>query len=241
MQFKTAAIFMLGSTLAQNDDSSLSDLVGETRSLRIIKNMLADLSCQAGNCVAHKEFRDALRGYGCNCFSRDPNMEWNGSSIWHFTSRGEPVDEVDDACKEAFKRYKCLEQDFSSGLLSDDSLCSVGMEFEYHMNGNNEITCGPADNPEYAIEPERHGCKLAACQIERAFSQRIFSSIGNEVNGKGKLKFPDNNKINYDVECTARPGPPRDACCGDYPERKPYSSELQSCCDNGLVRSFGTC
>ena len=234
---------MLGSALAQessSDSAASEDLIG-TRSLRIIKNMLSDLSCQAGNCVNHKEFRDALRGYGCNCFSNDPNMEWDGNSIWHFTSRGEPVDEVDDACKEAFKRYKCLEQDFTNGLISDDTICSVGMDFEYFMSDNGEIICGTVDNPEYANQPERNGCKLAACEIERAFSLRIFNSVGNEVTGKGKLKFPDNNKDNYNVECSARPGPPRDACCGEYPERKPYSSELQSCCENGLVRSFGTC
>jgi hypothetical protein len=212
------------------------------RGLKTVKNMLADLSCANGNCVDQKEYQKTLRGYGCNCFSNDANADWEGMAVWHFTSRGEPIDELDTACKEAFKRYKCLEQDFSSGSLSDESTCMPGMLFDYHMNASGEIVCGPEDNPEYANDAANHSCKLAACEIERAFSMRAFAAIGNEMNNSGKkLLFQDSNKKNFDVSCVARPGPPRDACCGSYPERKPYSSDLQSCCDNGNVRSFGSC
>jgi len=157
-------------------------------------------------------------------------------------SRGEPVDEVDDACKEAYKRYKCIEADFNAGLISDDSVCGGGMFFEYHINGNNEITCGPESDPNYAADPAANGCKLAACEIEKAFSERVYVTIGNQMNNSGKkLLFQDSNKSNYGLECTSRPGPPRDACCGTYPDRKPYNTDLQSCCENGNVRGFGTC
>lgn len=212
------------------------------RSLKMIKSMLTDLSCAAGSCVDSKEYQKVLRDYGCNCFSNNPNMEWDGVAVFHFVSRGEPVDEVDNACKEAFKRYKCLEADFSSGLLTDNSSCSAGMFFEYHISSDNELICGPPSDPNYSSDLSANGCKAAACEIEKAFSMRVYNEIGNEMNNSGKkLKFQDSNKNNYALECTARPGPARDACCGTYPDRKPYSSDLQSCCDNGNVRSFGSC
>lgn len=213
---------------------------GIGRGLKTVKNMLADLSCANGGCVDQKEYQKTLRGYGCNCFSMSANADWEGMAVYHFSSRGEPIDELDNACKEAFKRYKCLEQDFSNGSLTDDTTCMPGMLFEYHINGAGEVVCGPQDNPEYASGD--NGCKLAACEIERAFSTRAYAVIGNEMNNSGKkLKFQDSNKNNYEIECAARPGPPRDACCGSYPDRKPYAADLQSCCENGDVRSFGSC
>jgi len=213
---------------------------GLTRGLKTVKNMLADLACANGSCVDQKEYQKTLRGYGCNCFPMDSNDEWDGMAVWNFASRGEPVDELDSACKEAFKRYKCLEQDFASGQLTDEATCQPGMLFEYHLDAAGNIVCGPEGNPEYASGD--NACKLAACEIERAFSMRAFAVVGNTMNNSGKkLAFQDGNKKNYEIECVARPGPPRDACCGSYPDRKPYSADLQSCCENGNVRSFGSC
>jgi len=237
MQFyRSIALLALSKAAAAEEETATIGI----RGLKTVKNMLVDLSCHAGSCVNHKDYQKTLMDYGCNCFSMAMADDWEGMSVYHFTSRGEPVDDLDSACKEAFKRYKCLEQDFSSGQLSDDDTCSPGMLFDYHLDANGNIVCGPEDNPEYASG--NNGCKLAACQIEREFSNKAYAIVGNEMNNSGKkLAFMDGNKKNYEVECTARPGPARDACCGSYPDRKPYSSDLQSCCENGDIRSFGSC
>merc|ERR1719220_227565 len=123
----------------------------------------------------------------------DSNDEWDGMAVWNFASRGEPVDELDSACKEAFKRYKCLEQDFASGQLTDEATCQPGMLFEYHLDAAGNIVCGPEGNPEYASGD--NACKLAACEIERAFSMRAFAVVGNTMNNSGKkLAFQDGNR-----------------------------------------------
>jgi len=36
-------------------------------------------------------------------------------------------------------------------------------------------------------------------------------------------------------------GNPNDECCGDFPERKPYSSVTYACCLDGSVRAIGNC
>lgn len=239
---KALALTMLQKALAQ--DNSTDVLPQMDRGLREIKNMLEELSCAAGQCVSYKGYQRILRDYGCNCFPEDENAEWDGIAIYQFESHGEPVDELDSACKEAYKRYRCFTHDVDNGLLSDATSCMPGMEFEFHMSSN-EIICGPPEDPEYALNSDLNGCKLAACEIERAFSYRVFNIVGNELNPSGKkLRFREQNAHNFGThgrgECKAQTGGDKDSCCGEFPNRKPFNSDMASCCDGDIV-TFGSC
>ena len=218
-----------------------------------VRSMLTELSCRVpgGKCQHTRKYLKALAGYGCNCYSSEPT---NGvqatrntnptNRLWHFESNGKPLDAVDQACKEAFRSYKCFKRDITNNLLTDVSEnCTENIGFKFHMN-NNKIICGPSRNPEYKFnQDKRHTCKLAACQIERNFSYKIFKIIGGDPIG-----WRERHRHNYETfrsekacqKALQHDMIKKDGCCGEYPDRRPFSFEKEACC-NGSISFFGAC
>ena len=149
-----------------------------------VRSMLTELSCRSGTCVHSRKYTKALMDYGCNCYPRGKEnlLAYEGLELWHYASRGKPIDEVDKACKQAFVNYKCFDYDRENEEMSDNMTCRAGIPFKFHMK-NGEIICGPAKSPNYEKNKEQNQCKLAACQIERAFSYKVFDIIGSDPIG----------------------------------------------------------
>ena len=138
----------------------------------------------------------------------------------------------------------------SATSTSGESLtCYEGQIFRYHIDISGNIICGAENNIEYATTPNQ-GCKLAACQIERAFAYDVFPFLLDPVEFRtsagpeGKYKMNPNSS-GFDASrsdnCQKSGGSHvQDSCCGEYPERFPYASSRAVCCD-GMVSPIGSC
>ena len=193
---------------------------------------------------------DALRGYGCWCSMDDFWTEGNGR----------PVNELDNACRKVHLNYRCLSR-------FDSTSCDVKAQkyLTIHGMGNgdlesqcqmvqNLLTIG---NPDFDVE-----CATRKCAIEIGFMGTLlefattpgmmldpqFLHIGNNVeNFQGETIY---GQFNFAEKCGENPpvgpiGPAGDGgepsnCCGLYPNRFPYHTVTNMCCDN-KVEPIGNC
>lgn len=193
-------------------------------------------------------FFKALHNYGCNCypdnFAAQNPMDDTPELFNHMGANGKPIDSIDRACLEVHDAYKCMIQDYEMGLLNQEAGdgCYHGVNFAYHTDTNGDIICGPSSNPNYANN-DKNGCRLAACEIERAFAYKVKDDLADPINF-----YKDNKKTMYDIytddsQCSKNTGGvQRDMCCGEYPDRSPYSQVTHDCCgDPGIIQPFGMC
>lgn len=155
--------------LVDIDYGDESEANAYARSFSNVRSMLTELSCRVGKCVHTRKYSKALSGYGCNCYTKDKANTSKKDSLWFFNSRGRPLDAVDQACRLAYRTYKCFDIDVRNSEITDKEVCKQGIKFKFHMK-DGKIICGPVGNPEYKNKPNLNSCKLAACEIERDFS-----------------------------------------------------------------------
>ena len=194
------------------------------------------------------QYSFALRNYGCNCYpsNYDQQAKFSNKTELHFGANGKPFleDDLDQACSEAFKNYRCFSMDSQHGDFGkvQHDVCRPGMQFEFHVNKNREIICGPADNPNYenGLKTNNHECKLRTCQIERRFSWSVLGIVGTDP-----MAFQSQHVDKYHawdenmcVKGTNRGlmSYDKDACCGKYPDRRAYATSFSMCCPNGKVK-----
>jgi len=162
--------------------------------------------------------------------------------------------------KSTFFFHKCTLKDEQNGNLTQkpytalsstgESLtCFEGQSFQYEIDASGTIMCGHSNNIEYANN-DNQGCRLAACQIERAFAYDVVAFLQNPVEFRDSAKPDGKYKINpnsndFDASradiCQKSGGSHvQDSCCGEYPQRFPYASSRSVCCD-GMVSPIGSC
>jgi len=199
----------------------------------------------------------ALRNYACNClpenFDSFPIKTNQVDLSWHMGKNGKPIDDIDAACTRLRDAYTCIVMDAvdeildhpnpSTGELRDQ--CGRYTEFEYFIDTNKEIVCGPTNNPEFVNHLEDdEKCLKAVCEIERQFANEVFYLIGDDP-----LQFQADNLAlgNYEIyddatECRSQHnGYGANACCGDYPLRFPYVEFIKTCCNDGIAVLLGQC
>jgi len=171
------------------------------------------------------------QSYGCHCSSG--------------AGRGQPRDEIDFSCQRNNQCRSCTQIDWSS--------CQA--QQAYFVNGwapNNVdgIICVDRENT----------CSRALCECDLQFVKDI---VAND----NKWKRSRHLKFGFDTaECVAEPSiglaarglthnpDPVKSCCGNYPQRFPYSTDTKSCCgavtysnnlheccSPGDVRNIGVC
>ena len=159
---------------------------------------------------------------------------------------GQPVDEIDKACLSVYNSYKCMLMDYENGELNQIGRhkCYKGQTFNWYFDTTNtpdgEIKCGTPTNPNYIKTAHVDGCRLAACKIEKEFSEKVYEILNA---AGGPEAWQAKNVGNYgkcDVKVSNIGGSAgeRDSCCGAYPSRFPYNSVVKQCCDGGVV-GFG--
>jgi len=202
---------------------------------------------------------DALSNYGCNCFQdnkRIPNVKGNAGFHGMPGTNGEPVDDLDGFCKILARRHNCLKLDFGpqTGLEfahSDPNRrkCDYPQNYRYvHDTVTGDITCGPANNPNYANDNEwyqqpenqkywnMNQCKRAICEMDLEFARAVAPLL---TDPRAFWRINKNNRdISDDVAKCSLPKPAGrnlDQCCGIPEERNPFDSDLKQCCDNMIV------
>jgi len=227
------------------------------------RSMLHALVCgDDPNCpYEERDFFRAVKYYGCNCYSLkktaiiDENKKW-----YHMDHQGAPIDAVDKACLDVANAYKCMFEDEQNGNLTqkphkhtfdsngEDLTCYEGQSFKYRIKEGGDIRCGPSNNKEYAKD-DTNGCRLAACNIERAFAYTVAPFLQDPVEFRDLAKpskyrmTPNASDWNdsRETNCKKSGGSHvQDSCCGEFPERFPYASSRSVCCD-GTVSPIGSC
>jgi hypothetical protein len=160
-----------------------------------------------------------IKSYGCWC-----NFN-NGAS-----GKGQPVDDIDMACKNLFGGYKCANVDdvFCDATTvtynSPDGFTSlpvtIGEEFQACTDANPGNTCG-----------------ASACAVEKFFIAKLLRLLISEgtvgLNASFKHDSFDPN-VQCNVQAQTGDLPAITECCGTYPSRMPYRTSFRGCCDNKL-------
>jgi len=164
-----------------------------------------------------------VRNYGCHCFQEQEKI---------VGGKGKPVDEQDSLCRRLQQCHTCVSMDHTNKCDPD-----VG-NYRYTIDGTlKTISC--SENTDK--------CKRNACECDKAFALD-FAAIWddnkfNRYYWKNKYNLKAGNPT-FDMEETCKItgfGSPKDECCGEYPSRKPYNSVLYQCCEDGSVKSVGSC
>jgi hypothetical protein len=224
-----------------------SSLIGgdgaSTRRFREVKGMLRTLICHdwaqdnsnTGECpYQEKHYYRALRNYGCNCYpeSDDTISTFDSTTVlWNLGNNGVPIDDVDAVCRNVWGKYHCYAYDG----------CHLGIDYEYHISENGNLTCGPQGAP-YEDNLANFQCENAACQIEKFFAEQIYPIMGDPQ------AFKTNNADNYDAwqdanTCQHNRGMHlvKKECCGNYPKRVPFDGDSMECCADGKIELKGFC
>lgn len=217
------------------------------RNSQDVKVMLFQLMCgQQNDCrLSRQFFIDLLTNYGCNCYPTsheaisaiDPNNSW-----LHMAYKGQPIDELDQACLDVYNSYKCMFMDHEAGRINQIGKygCYKGMTFRWHFDTNGEIQCGRPSNLNYYNTED--DCRLAACQIEKNFVYKVQNFLNSQG---GAENFYNNNQNNYgycpNVKRNGKVRTERDSCCGEFPNRVPFNSLYRECCEDGSMASIGGC
>lgn len=207
------------------DDSDSGDL---GRKYPQVKSMLAELMNISAN-----EAKQKVRNYGCFCYIDGKRV--TGSTNKHARS---PVDELDSACKQLARAKRCIDIDVNNDL--HNRRCNIGSQYRWFMD-NGDIVCGDQNDPDYF---GRNSCRMHLCALEKDFVHKIKSLYdGGYTQNPNYSKMDDND---YDTVCLENNAGSSGSsvdwnCCGDGANRKTYNSVVNSCCNDGSVKTTGLC
>jgi len=169
--------------------------------------------------------------YGCHCAVNGPTDLMAGA--------GQPVDEIDSACKRHKECIQCALADF------DQSVCPWWKPYKMtamvdDITGEKHLVCN--DKPGY--------CKRSLCECDAQFARDLYAQRKN-YNRDNHHRY---GTIDTDQACKAnsyRGGgnggngggknlSGTNQCCGSYPKRFPFNTGKAMCCD-GKISSIGSC
>jgi len=162
-----------------------------------------------------------IRNYGCFC---------RFGSTWR-KSHGQPVNDIDEACRSLYHCYKCAGID----SLNDGGEVCDPSETEYTVPMVKDID----EHGTYAACSEINTmdpCQIRTCCCDINFAKNILQFFFDQ-NMFDPAPSHENGFL-VDEECPVCQGTgcsqgPKD-CCGEYPERFPYSMRdgSRGCCVN---------
>jgi len=239
------------SDFQENNNTFLEEKMN-SRKFGKVKSMLEYLYCENNeNCdVSRLVIQKMLKYYGCNCFPRNKK---NDNQIIPAVN-AKPIDDIDEVCTNLAKRFSCFQHDIKNQYFSSETPCNTQVGYTWHVKtdflGHETIACGPKRAENYVFyditgkirkeKTDKLQCKNALCQMEKEFSENIYTLVDHPV--RFIEKFANNYKIESSERCPNRVIPVNDKkeCCGAYPGRKSYNSEFKECC-YGELTDKGQC
>ena len=99
-------------------------------------------------------------------------------------------------------------------------------KYRYQIDTSGAITCNG--------NPEPH--KNALCECDAEFARELGSSWSDGQFNRTLWGNKQNSQYSLDTEnvCVKNKYQLNDECCGNYPSRFPYSSDISGCCGNGI-------
>jgi len=160
-----------------------------------------------------------IQNYGCHCFPQFSRT---------VGGRGEPVDDKDALCRKLARCHSCVEMDHNNACDADDD----GYKYDIDINAGT-ISC--AANTD--------SCKMDSCLCDKAYAEELGGIWDDNTFNLAHWLSKHNPAatLDYDADCTKTLGSANDQCCGDNPERRPYSSLVSECCADKSIQASGTC
>jgi len=184
--------------------------------------------------------RDAnLRGANCDP-GTDCGVIFDFSKIWNYgcwcyfgenagKGKGQPQNVVDQICKNLQLCYRCVKID----SYADTEICNpANTTYEFqaqNIDGGIETTC-KLSNP-------NNKCAYHTCCCEQDFISKMIELLWNgyifDYSYHHSVWTTQWNTCNY------HGGIHTLDCCGEYPKRRPYFSDMNmDCCDNRILYNF---
>lgn len=172
-----------------------------------------------------------LEDYGCWCYFGDK----------HIQGRGPALDPYDAACQKMARGYQCA--------MLDEPAC-VPWETNYQPHWINQPFSIYGAASHLATIPQTCSqnadeCARIACIIEGTFMATVYN-LDKDPNTlpnpsyKRANGFDNKDQHNCPVN-TATRGDAEDACCGEYPDRRPFRyrlNERECCAQNNLYTVY---
>ena len=167
-----------------------------------------------------------LTDYGCWCYF----------GAKHTQGRGPALDEYDAACKQLSRGYECAMMDEPACVPWEASYQPDFMTQAFALYG---AASNPATIPQTCAQ-NTDECARIACIIEGTFLARVYNA-DDDPNVQTTLAYKQangfDNKDQNNCPVSGGRGDAEDACCGEYPDRRPYRFKTgeRECCDKGGI------
>lgn len=166
--------------------------------------------------------------YGCHCMVNGPHDIMSG--------RGNPVDEIDSACKRHQECIACAMRDFGADV------CPWWKPYKMTAMVDDET------NEKFLMCQDAEGfCKRSLCECDAQLARDIFEerktydrNFHHRYGTFSKDECRTVNRGKYEEVKGEKKTKPEAQCCGKYPKRFSYSPAKQECCGDQLA-SIGTC
>ena len=164
--------------------------------------------------------------YGCWCHASAGDI---------FSGRGAPVDEFDTACKLLSQCMRCTKLD----AVAAGEVCDPGSQ-SYQtsntmINGGSHVEVECLNN----VDDPNNECAVHTCCCELEYTRTILNLFLQEyrsLNPSFKHDVFDSQDENNCGRATN--GPVVRECCGSYPNRRVYNSNVAGCCGNEKIYSL---
>lgn len=167
--------------------------------------------------------------YGCQCLIL-------GDRPMSDPGHGQPVDALDQVCKEYKDCLKCARMEYGDWCIGEF------YKYDYRRNKRtDEIQCRDDPNAfdQEVSQRNESGCKRKLCECDAAFA-RAHVDVKHHFNRDYHLFWSTKaNGWEPQEECIRTPGGPHDPqCCGTPTTPSVlYNAKKKQCCPDGTVKS----
>lgn len=224
--------FQLGGTGSSEADESVSnDMIRtkkRTQRIAMVFSRVSNRNDPRGAPIRPKKFIQMVNNYGCHCWTRHKSE--------HIGHKGQPLDEIDAACKRLSQCHACLASPIAKFAAEGKTCDPITQKYRASLfkNGDTlEIECKNTLN----ARGTNHGdCKRQLCECDKQFAIDVAESWNHWEESKHNL----DGKQAFDSACPTSGGTrtlnrANDSCCGTWPHVKPYSSKYQQCVDDNVM------
>lgn len=171
------------------------------------------------------KLENAYTNYGCYC--------WIDGAAGGVIGGGKPVDEIDFHCKELYRCYKCVGMDY----VTDYEDVSYTAEL-FNDPFNRKIDCSANAKQD----------SQNICECDKRFAENIAQTKRDcDLGIDGTCLNPEKKTISgggkfyprHQCEKNRIQNMNRDQCCGINPNRRPYDSTSQECCEVDQAKQLG--
>jgi len=185
-----------------------------------------------------------MTNYGCYC--------WIQGTADGVIGGGKTKDMVDHHCKELYRCYKCVLNDYSANYTD----VAYTVDFTEDDSGNRALECSnnvKQDSENVCECDKRFAENIARAEKDCSANKPDDEMFGSHCMAEEFRTLNGGGSFNPQTSCDKQfHGHDKENCCGFYPNRYPYDKNFSECCrsntflDATMIQNFsvmpaGTC